>query len=187
MANQILAALLALCAIATVCADVGLKFNESNLPFAEFRPWDLSTNGAIDFYFQTKKQNALLLYQDDGEGTDWIDVFLIKGKARLRLRMGTCDQAITHLRGNFTDAKWHRLIVERNFSMTTISIDGTRSESLLCEEIYGSPEKPKPSKSSLYLGGIPLLSKPIGHWANPTIFYEAQYHRLVMLFALYEI
>ncbi|KAK3742936.1 hypothetical protein QZH41_003856 [Actinostola sp. cb2023] len=165
-----------LCLTTLASADTGLRFNETNLPFAEYRPWDLSTNGAMEIYFKTAKRYALLLYQDDGEGKDWIDVFLVNGKARLRLRMGTCDRENTLLNGNFTDSKWHHLRVKRNFSLTSISVDGVESESLDCKNTAGSPAKPKPSKSSMYLGGIPLLSKRPGHWSNPNIFLEAQYN-----------
>lgn len=164
--------------IALASAETGLKFNGSNFPFAEFKPWDLSNNGAIEIYFKTAEKDALILYQDDGEGMDWIDVFLVQGKARLRLRLGNCyNRENTVLNGNFTDLKWHHLKVKRNFTDTTISIDGIEAESIVCETTSESPAKPKPSKTSLYLGGIPLVSKTIGHWANPTIYFDALDHR----------
>lgn len=168
---------LLLCLFTIVAADTGLQFNATKFPFAEFKPWDLSRNGFMEIYFKTAKENSLLLYQDDGEGMDWIDVFLLKGKARLRLRMGICDiHEVTSLNGNFTDSKWHHLSIRRNLSQTTIAIDGVEAESIVCEKTYESPAKPKPSKSSLYLGGIPLFSKPRGHWSNPRIYYDALDH-----------
>jgi len=160
--------------ISIAAANTGLSFNGTKLSFAEFKPWDVSSNGVLEIYFKSAKKNALLLYQDDGLGQDWIDVFLIEGNARLRIRMGECHFVEdTTIHGNFTDSMWHRMTIRRNFSLTTLAIDGHEAESIVCEETFESPAKPRPSKSSLYLGGIPLFSRQRGHWSNPNIFYEA--------------
>ncbi|EDO39871.1 predicted protein [Nematostella vectensis] len=167
-----LLALLALhFSIKIVFASTGLKFEGKRFPFAEFKPWDLSTNGSFELYFQTKRKNALLLYQDDGEGQDWIDVFLVEGRARIRITLGMCRSSTRIINGSFADEKWHLLKVKRNFTITTFSVDGFESELIECEITEDSPVKPKSSKTSLYLGGIPVLNGR-GSWSNPYIFQE---------------
>lgn len=137
----------------------------------------MSNDGIIEIYFKTATKDALILYQDDGLGHDWIDVFLIKANVRLRLRMGNCHFVESStVKGNFTDSEWHQLTVTRNASLTTIAVDGNKADSIVCEKTLESPVKPRPSKSSLFLGGIPLFSKQRGHWSNPNIFYEALEH-----------
>ena len=161
-----LLALLLLCLLAGGHLILALRFN-SILAYAMYERWDASTNGTLLFEFKTKKANGILIYEDDPEGMNFIDIFLVNGRVRMRLNIGQCDLQQEFINGNFSDNKWHRLRVLRAFESTYFKVDNHSSKIIKCGREHTSFS----ARSSLYVGGIPH-DISLNSLAFPGSFYD---------------
>lgn len=174
-----------LCFLAvTNAAGAGLRFKvRENYPFAEYENWDFTTNGMMSFLFQTHKRTALLLYHDNkrkDRGQDYLDVFIIEGNIRLRFNSEFCMQASElTINGDFSDFKWHYIVITLDFEYVSISVDKTSvSEKIACKTSEEFTKMRSRRWASIYLGGIPLLKKPgYDYWSSVTIITEAPLSR----------
>ncbi|EDO25389.1 predicted protein, partial [Nematostella vectensis] len=120
--------------------------------YAIFDRWDATTNGTLLFEFKTQKENGFLIYEDDPSGMDFIDIFLVDGKVRMRLHVGQCVLKEAFVHGNFSDNKWHRVQVFRNFQNTILKVDHHSSKAISCK----AKDSSFTVTSALYVGGFPL-------------------------------
>ena len=160
--------------IAGSLAGTGLRFSKDLDPtaFAVFKGWNARTNGTLRFHFRTKNENSFLIYADDSGQCEFIYLSLVDGRFRLRLKMGNCKETQTLLVGhNLADGKWHKVLVQRNYSITSVTVDDQLSNSTHYEgydyDIFGV-------RSDLLVGGIPL-HKPFNDFSFPAIIYESSH------------
>lgn len=152
----------------------GLRFNKT-LAHAIFNSWNGSTNGTLLFEFKTPRENAFLMYEDEPGGMDFIDIFLVNGRARMRLQIGQCkrpeqDHFEEYIEGNFSDNKWHRVRVFRQFRNTYFKVDHFSSAVMKC----GTKDSKFKVKSSLFVGGFPVEIS-LNSLAFPGSFHEVLY------------
>lgn len=145
---------------------LALRFNKFTA-HAVYERWDASTNGTLLFEFKTKKKNGFLIYEDDPGGMDFIDIFLINGRLRMRLRIGDCNQQQEFINGNFSDNKWHRVRVYRAFESTHFKVDNHQYKIIKCD----AKNVAFKAQSSLYVGGLPV-DISLNSLAFPGSFYD---------------
>jgi hypothetical protein len=158
---------LLLCVLAGGHLILALRFNNV-LAHAIYDRWDASTNGTLLFEFKTQKENGFLIYEDDPGGMDFIDIFLVNGRVRMRLHIGQCNLQQEFIDGNFSDNKWHRVRVFRAFESTHFKVDHHSSTIIKC----GAKHSSFSARSSLYVGGFPAVDISLNSLAFPGSFYE---------------
>jgi len=169
MKELILHLLLTLCVF--VRFSFGLRFNKT-LAHAIYSPWNGSTNGTLLFEFKTTSGNAFLMYEDEPGGMDFFDIFLIDGRARMRLQIGQCkrpdpDHFEEYIEGNFSDNKWHRVRVVREFKITYFKVDHISSRIMKCS----NKDSLFKARSLLYVVGFPVEIS-LNSLAFPGSFHE---------------
>lgn len=156
--------------IAGSLAGTGLRFPKDPTAFAVFKGWNARTNGTLQFHFRTHNQNGFLIYADDKGQCEYIYLNLAEGRLRLRLKMGNCEETQTLLVGHkLADGKWHKVTVQRNYSVTSVTVDGDFINSTYYEgidrHIFGV-------QSDLFVGGIPVYTL-LNDLSFPAILYES--------------
>ena len=146
-------------------SSAGLRFtgrmgrkNSPTVSHAEYEPWNWRPNATLQFFFQTSsREKALLFYQGDmAEKGQFMDLFLMSGQARLRVRVGkTMDEIEERIvEHDFADVQWHKVKIQTTEKEITFSIDDiyhakpniefTKNEEQL---VYGR----------LFVAGIPFI------------------------------
>lgn len=59
-------------------------FEGSQSSYAQFRQWHGGLNDTLAFEFATNSDNALLLYSDNSEGREYLQIKLLRGFVMLR-------------------------------------------------------------------------------------------------------
>lgn len=148
---------------------LALRFNKS-FAHAIFKSWNGSANGTLLFEFKTSRENAFLMYQDEPEGMDFVDIFLVNGRARMRLQIGQCkDHFEEFIEGNFSDNKWHSVRVLRKYKNTYFKVDHLSSAVMRCDSKDGFK-----ARSSVFVGGFPVEIS-LNSLAFPGSFHEVLY------------
>ena len=157
---------------ALVEASAGLRFSGREIAsYAEYEPWNWRPNATLQFFFQTasSQEKALVFYQDDrGRKQQFMDLFLIKGQARFRARVGQNMAEIEQriLEHNFADSKWHKVKVELSDKEIIFSIDEENIPP--AEPIVYTKYSESPSNGALFAAGIPMETQ----WSYPGLFSE---------------
>lgn len=155
--------------IAGSLAGTGLRFSKDPTAFAVFKGWNAKTNGSLKFYFRTYSKNGFLVYEDDRGQCQFISLSLLDGRLRLRLKMGNCEETQSLLVGHkLADGEWHKVTVQRNYSVTKVTVDGKFSNSTY---YTGEGKYVFGGTSDLLVGGIPLYTK-YNDLSLPAIRYE---------------
>lgn len=151
-------------------AGTGLRFPKDPTAFAVFRGWDAKTNGTLKFHFKTHSKNGFLLYEDDKGQCQYIYLFLADGRLKMRLKMANCEFTQTLLVGHkLADGKWHKVTVQRNFSITKVTVDRVFENTT---RYLGEGRHIFGAKSDLHAGGVPLYT-PFNDFSFPAIVYES--------------
>ena len=155
---------------ASSLAGTGLLFSKDPTAYAVFRGWDAKTNGTLKFHFKTLSQNGFLLYEDDKGQCQYMYLSLVDGRLRMKLKMGNCEYTQTLLVAQkLADGKWHKVTVQRNFSVTKVTVDRIfeNTTRYLGEgiHIFGV-------ESDLHAGGVPWYT-PFNDFSFPAIVYES--------------
>ena len=163
--------------VAYVDSSAGLRFhNSSKESFAEFHGWPFSVTSELQLYFKTHStKTALLLYQDDGGKREFLKVSLVNGAVRLNLIGKICTPAHISVAGNFANSSWHNLTVKREANKLFLSVDNYFGKPVTCQATPALSSGGKP-KSSLFVGGIPLLDShgqpTVKRWSSVSLFYD---------------
>ncbi|EDO47425.1 predicted protein [Nematostella vectensis] len=139
--------------------------------YAVYKPgWSLDYDGYLQMYFKTEKQDAMLLYQDDShEAGQFMDIFLVNGKLRLRMAIGSCSYAERTVNGSFSDLKWHKLVIRRELEETVVSVDNITTEPIKCSAQLSK-------MVAMYAGYLTLSQRREGSWVFPTAFWQSMQH-----------
>ncbi|EDO47423.1 predicted protein [Nematostella vectensis] len=142
--------------------------------YAVYKPgWSLDYDGYLQMYFKTEKQDAMLLYQDDShEAGQFMDIFLVNGKLRLRMAIGSCSYAERTVNGSFSDLKWHKLVIRRELEETVVSVDNITTEPIKCSAQLSK-------MVAMYAGYLTLSQRREGSWVFPTAFWQSMQHGFV--------
>ena len=160
--------------IAGSLAGTGLRYSKDPTAFAAYSGWNAKTNGSLRFHFRTDNENGFLIYEDDNGQCQYIYLSLADGRLRLRLLMGDCDKTQTLLVGHkLADGKWHKVVVQRNYSVTSVTVDDNFINSTYYE---GEGRNVLGVQSDLLVGGIPWYTR-LNDLSFPAIFYESYFNR----------
>lgn len=124
---------------------------------AEYEPWNWRANTTLQFFFQkSSHEDALIFYQDDRAQYDqFMDLFILNGKARFRARVGQDMEGLEHrvIQRDFADSKWHQVKIEVSEKEIMFSIDDIRpAEHTIKFTHYAESALNAP----LYIAGIPM-------------------------------
>ena len=148
--------------------SAGLEFYGQPESYAEYEPWNWRLNATLQFFFQTKsKKTAMIFYQDDNGQSQFMDLFLINGKARFRAKvqgMNEIDKRV--IRHDFADSKWHKVKIELSEEEIKLSID-TEDTIYNAKPIVLTQYAESLDNAALYVGGIP---PNFPGWSYPAIF-----------------
>ncbi|ELU16319.1 hypothetical protein CAPTEDRAFT_22004, partial [Capitella teleta] len=138
----------------------------SQISYAKFNPWKpCSTNvSTLSLDFKTDHPQGLLLYADDVIKGDFIEVKLLAGSLRLRLK----SVVITEGSG-LGDGLWHHLEIAKDSAGVSIIVDTIRQS-----RSYHGDDLPNSNKSSfMYVGGIPIgFSAKLSVLSLPSVVFE---------------
>ena len=105
----------------------------------------------MSFEFRTAKPSGLLLYSDTVT-CDYLEIRLVSGELRVRLDTGvvmviTSGDGVTSPRG-WADGQWHTVRLVRAGANTSISVDNSRGDSVMCDYLSRHVTKHHQSSSS---------------------------------------
>lgn len=150
--------------------SVGLEFYGQVESYAEYEPWNWRLNATQQFFFQTKsKKPAMIFYQDDNRASQFMDLFLINGKARFRAKVQGMNEIEKRvIRHDFADSKWHKVNIELSEEEIKLSID-TEDTIYNARPIVLTQYAESLDNAALYVGGIPLINQG---WSYAAIFFN---------------
>ncbi|TRY78356.1 hypothetical protein TCAL_01738 [Tigriopus californicus] len=120
---------------------VSIVLEGSQTSFAQFHQWHGGVNGSLELQFRTSQANALLLYTDNIQCRDYVQLSLVEGVPRLRYnwgggpRMLMSDWSIP-----VNDSKWHRVLILKSGLHTSLVVDDTQSDSSVVSGVRGEEE-----------------------------------------------
>ncbi|GLV43351.1 Neurexin 1 [Carabus blaptoides fortunei] len=165
-------------AIVLICAALvglcpGFLLDGSANSYSQFRKWGVGTNGSLEFEFKTDQPNGLLLYTDDGGTYDFFEIKLVEGALRLRYNLGGGAQIITVGR-DLNDGHWHKVHVQRNDAITTLSVDGTQQTSVSRGKEFQFGRFA--TNSEVFVGGMPTwYNTKLTLLALPSVIFEPRF------------
>ena len=97
---------------------------------AEYEPWNWLANATLQFYFKTwSKSKMMMFYQEEKTHGQHMDLFLIKGKLRLRVKMGqnmaSFQKRFIEDKVDFADSGWHEVKIELSGSEIRFFVNST--------------------------------------------------------------
>lgn len=153
----------------------GFALEGSQTSYAAFPAWQPCTNGSLVLEFQTRQPNGLLLYLDDGGVTDFLEVKLVGGVARLRYNLGG-GPVLLSAGHHLHDGKWHKVVVSREDADTSFMVDSTVQRSTAPGFDFTFGNTSSRALSPVYVGGLPLAySARLSHLALPSVMFEPRF------------
>lgn len=141
-----------------------LKYNE--LSYSIYEPgWSLINDGVLEVWFKTGVKNAMLVYEDNDDA-EFLDVFLVGDRLRMRMTVGECYIAERSINGNFSDFNWHKLVIRKESKNVTLSVDNIAAEPFHCT----SQVDPM---TALYTGHVSFIANPTKHWVFPASTWQS--------------
>lgn len=131
--------------------------------------WSLINDGALEIWFRTGMENAMLVYEDDGgEQGEFFDVFLVGGRIRMRMTVGDCNHEERTVNCSFNDLKWHKLVIRKERKNTTLSVDSVAAEPFQCSSQVAL-------MTALYTGYLSrsIVGNPSERWVYPSSQWES--------------
>ena len=150
--------------------SAGLEFYGQVESYAKYEPWNWRLNSTLQFFFQTKSRDpAMIFYQDDNGKSQFMDLFLINGKARFRAKVQGMNEIETRfIQHDFADSKWHKVKIELSEEEIKLSID-TEDTIYNAKPIALAKYAESLDNVALYVGGIPPINQG---WSYPAIFTD---------------
>lgn len=139
--------------------------------YAVYKPaMNFMTDGALEIWFKTEQKDAMIFYQDTGGQGEFIDVFLVEGKARMRISIGECSITYRFINGSFNDRKWHKVKIVHSSGNTTFCVDNLRSSPARCLTQLQA-------MVALYTGELSIEVRNIliqeNEWGLPSVYYDS--------------
>lgn len=155
---------------ATDDSNITRKYTSKD-SYAVYDPMSFIKNGALEIWFKTENENAMILYEDTGGQGDFIDVFLVKGKARMRMEFPGCNEFKERtINGSFNDLKFHKVKITQSGGNTTFAVDNLSATPIRCLSQVES-------MVALYTGYLSLDVRDItvqdNEWAFPSSLSES--------------
>jgi hypothetical protein len=155
---------------ALVASSVAIQLEGSQISYAKFNAWSpcLENTSTLSFKFRTEQSNALLFYSDDITRKDYLELKLVAGGLRLRLR-GSGQSAVVSVGSGLGDGLWHRVEVKTDARELTVSVDSIRqSRNHVDFQIFSTN-----SSGFAYVGGIPIgFSAKLSALSLPSVVFE---------------
>ena len=161
--------------LSSICAEFGSMFqlDGSSSSFMKFARWPSCRNASVTFVFATHRSNGLLLYFELGRKSNFCEVKLFRGAARLRcnLNLGK-NNVIIMSSGNLSDGRKHEMSIyldsEKFISLTVDNVVQTRLLSHLFNT-FGD-------NGYLYVGGFPVsMLNQANVLASPSVVFETHF------------
>ena len=143
--------------VLAVCPAWGLRFLGESNTFARFPQWNACPNASISFEFKTRRAAGLLLYTEDNNRYDHLQLSLTGGHVRLWIKVRGPDNQFVDIEANtepLNDGQWHRVEIARNRMETSLHVDGTQTSkvALGSDSDLGVDES---DANFLFFGGVP--------------------------------
>lgn len=159
--------------------SAGYYFFGKILSQAVYEPWKWRANGTLQLFFKTasKKSKMMMFYQDEKTHGQYMDLFLLKGKARFRVKMGQEMQTFEErvIEQDFADSKWHEVKIELSEKEIRFSINDTKGILYSAEPIpfteYNNPSNIV-FDDYLFVAGLTAEKMDKSSLAYPGLFDE---------------
>jgi len=157
----------------------GVLLDGSPNSHAQFPPWlrycparapysnRTTTASTLSFDFETRRASCLVLYADSG--TEFVEVRLVRGAARLRLGGG----AVLEAGSGLNDGRTHSVVVGLTSDVANLTVDRASMQTLP----LASRTTPA-AKFSVYVGGLPpeFQSGPrLDELAAPSVAFQPSF------------
>lgn len=162
-----------ICLVITICHQIAycarlvpknttdtLKY--SRFAYSAYNSFEFSDNSTLVLRFKTTKKRGMLFYMDDGGTKEFIDAFLLNGKLRIRITMGSCQGKQRFLNGSFADLRWHKLTLQRSSKSVLVTVDSIAPSYVLCHGVKKTDFK---KQGPLYISYFPFYEWSHIKWA----------------------
>ena len=149
---------------------------------AEYEPWNWLANATLQFYFKTwSKSKMMMFYQEEKTHGQHMDLFLIKGKLRLRVKMGqnmvSIQKRFIEDKVDFADSGWHEVKIELFGSEIRFFVNSTDGNVYSADPIPYTEYNPSTTShqniESLLIAGLPIRKGFKGsEMSYPSFFNE---------------
>ena len=160
----------------------GYYFLGKLMSHAEYEPWNWRANTTLQFYFKTwSKSKMMMFYQEEKTHGQHMDLFLIKGKLRLRVKMGrnmiSIQKRFIEDKVDFADSGWHEVKIELSESEIRFFVNSTDGNVYSADPIPYTEYNPSTTShqniESLLIAGLPFRKGFKGsEMSYPSFFYE---------------
>lgn len=153
-----------ICFVITICHQIAYgarlvpknktdnTFKYSRFAYSAYSSFEFSDNSTLVLRFKTTKKRGMLFYIDDGGTKEFMDAFLLNGRLRIRITMGSCQGQQRFLNGSFADLKWHKLTLQRTSESVLVMVDRAASSYVLCHGVQKTDFK---KHGPLYISYFP--------------------------------
>ncbi|XP_052814158.1 neurexin-1-like [Mya arenaria] len=158
-----------------------LTFTRTNTTHAQFPKWNACTESSLSFEFRTKEPDGLLLYMDDSGENDFLELSVVKGRARMRFNIVQGrDGALTLTLGRqLNDGGWHRIEIRRKRMQIYLYVDRYHDSRLAVGSDFYLGNVA--NNSFVYFGGLPMIYGEGKNKSNlkrlslPSAFFETRF------------
>lgn len=149
----------------------------SQISYAKFEHWEPCLNGSIRLDILTDQSDGLILYADDGGKFDFLELKLVGGMARLRMKIGD-ETAVVSGGSQLDDGQWHSLQVQRDLTQISLAVDS------IWQTKWLEGDDPilvnSSSTNYVYVGGLPIgFSAKLSALALPSVVFEPKFRGAV--------
>ncbi|VDP12219.1 unnamed protein product [Soboliphyme baturini] len=137
--------------------------------YVRFPKWYHAFENTLSFEFVTGKPNGLLLYTDDGGGSNFFEISLVSGRLQLLFSLGKQQSGATIAEQHpvqvatidslsLNDRKWHRVNLYQFWERVQLQLDDLSVYKSVehNEFVFGSYDL----NSDVFIGGVPQSSSP---------------------------
>ncbi|KAA0202621.1 hypothetical protein HAZT_HAZT006580 [Hyalella azteca] len=119
--------------------------------YAQYPRWTPAGDGSLDFLFSTSEPDGLLFYTDNESSTQFFQLTLVEGTARLRYNLGLGNRLVSAGR-SLNDGFWHHVRVQKSGEIIELRVDDSvETHQGTHDHTFGSND----SSGSVFFGGIP--------------------------------
>ncbi|XP_014677782.1 PREDICTED: neurexin-3-like, partial [Priapulus caudatus] len=164
--------------MATACALArGFVLEGSPSSYARFPRWPSAADAdaSLTFEFRTDQSDGLLMYTDDGGQTDFFELKLLGGAARLRMNLGGGAIAL-RAGSDLNDFAWHLVEVRRRGALTSLVVDDAPPRSAVVAAVDDGAFGNATTNSDVFFGGLPrFYHQRLSSLALPSVVFEPHY------------
>ncbi len=136
--------------VCAVDAGASLQFTGAEGQWASFPMWNTCCESEMSFSMRTTSLKGLLVYYDDEDFCNFLELHIQEGKLRLCFSIFCAEPASILSDVVISDNQWHEVTIRRNFRNTTLIVDKEKKW-----QVVESKRRDMTVFSHLFLGGIP--------------------------------